>query len=62
MSIDCVYRFNLYSGPAVFLMHIGQTWTQDECSFFDLDFIQNIIIFDQVGALKSDLISLFQDC
>lgn len=62
MSFDCVFRFNLYSGPAVFLLHIGQTWTQAECSFFDLDLIQNIIIFDQKGAFKSDLINLFQVC
>jgi len=62
MSFDCVFRFNLYSGPAVFLLHIGQTWTQAECSYFDLDLIQNIIIFDQKGIRKSDLISLFQVC
>ena len=28
MSIDSVFRFNLYSGQAVFLLHIGQKWTK----------------------------------
>ena len=46
MSIDTVFRFNLYSGQAVFLLEIGQNWTKKECSYFDLDFIQNIVIFD----------------
>ena len=56
MTMDSVYRFNVYSRPAVFLLQIGQTWSQEECSFFELDLIQNLIIFDQKGELKSDLI------
>lgn len=38
-SIDSVYRFNLYSGKAVFLFQLGQTWSREDCSLFDLDFI-----------------------
>lgn len=62
MSIDSVFRFNLYSGQAVFLLHLGQRWTKQECSYFDLDFIQNVVIFDQLGAHENDLINLFQVC
>jgi hypothetical protein len=57
-----VFRFNLYSGQAVFLLELGQKWTKEECSYFDLDFIQNIVIFDQKGASENDLINLFQVC
>ncbi len=46
MVVDNVYRFNLFGGQAVFLLQHGQSWNRDVCSFFDLDFIQNILIFD----------------
>ena len=59
MSIDSVFRFNLYCGQAVFLLHLGQEWTKEDCSFFDLDLIQNVVIFDQKGAPENDLINLF---
>ena len=62
MSIDSVFRFNLYSGQAVFLLQIGQKWSKEECSYFDLDFIQNIVIFDQRGSPENVLINLFQVC
>lgn len=39
MVVDNVFRFNLYSGAAVYLMLQGQTWSRDHCSFFDLDFV-----------------------
>ena len=59
-SIDSVYRFNLYSGQAVFLFQLDQSWTREEFTHFDLDFIQNIVIFDNKGNIESDIMRVFR--
>ena len=60
MVVDNVFRFNLFGGQAVFLLLQGQTWNREICSLFDLDFVQNILIFDQKGNPVNDLIQILQ--
>ena len=46
LSIDSVYRFNLYSGQAIFLFEIGEQPNKEFSTMFDFDFTQNVVIFD----------------
>ena len=58
LSIDSVYRFNLYSGQAVFLFELGDQPVQEFSTQFDFDFTQNVVIFDTNGGPVNDLLSL----
>ena len=62
LSIDSVYRFNLYSGQAVFLFELGDQPVQEFSTQFDFDFTQNVVIFDTNGGPVNDLLSLLQVC
>ena len=62
LSIDSVYRFNLYSGQAIFLFEIGEQPNKEFSTMFDFDFTQNVVIFDSKGDPVNDLLSLLQVC
>lgn len=47
--MDSVYRYNLYQGQAVFLMHINTEDEEKNTSLFDLDFTNNVVFFDSLG-------------
>jgi len=62
LSIDSVYRFNLYSGQAIFLLELGEQPNKEFSTMFDFDFTQNVVIFDSKGNPVNDLLSLLQVC
>ena len=67
MSINTIHRFNLYSNQAVFLYECGQKWTKEEYSLFDLDMVNNVVIFDQYPLSDNqsdthDILNFFQMC
>ena len=54
-SLDSVYRYNLYHGQAVFLMHTASTEGMENMSLFDFDFTHNIVFFDSLGDPNADM-------